>query len=155
MKNRKTSNNKAPEKDNQEVGVLLTHIIPRILLLILVAGFLIGPAPMIGAAAIMDITGPEESVINITEPLVFSTLTGNRTQDYITCVDIDEAGNLYAAGITQDTGDDYDNSDSFLMKINGTDFSPIYYTTIKGSSYDMSDAYAVGVAGLKVLGIIE
>ncbi|MCK4568595.1 MAG: SBBP repeat-containing protein, partial [Candidatus Thorarchaeota archaeon] len=114
----------------------MTHILPRILLLILVAGFLIGPAPMIDTAAIMDITGPDESVINITEPLVFSTLTGNRTQDYITCVDIDEAGNLYVAGITHNTGDDYDILDSFLMKINGTDFSLISYITIKGSGHD-------------------
>ncbi len=128
--------NKTPEKDNREVGVLLTQIFPRILLLILVAGFLIGTAPMIGTAAIMDITSPEESVINITEPLVFSTLTGNRTQDYITCVDFDEAGDLYVAGITHDTGDYYDILDSFLMKINGTDFSPISYITIKGSGYD-------------------
>ncbi|MGY5859228.1 MAG: SBBP repeat-containing protein [Candidatus Thorarchaeota archaeon] len=108
----------------------------RFILFVLVTGFLVGTAPLNCEAIMVDQTNYEQFAFDITEPLVFSTLTGNRTQDYVTCIDYDEAGNLYLAGITSDTGDYDDNCDSFIMKINGTDFSPISYITIKGSNYD-------------------
>ncbi|TFG28298.1 hypothetical protein EU528_11450, partial [Candidatus Thorarchaeota archaeon] len=114
----------------------MSRIFPKMLILILVTGFLIVNTPLICEAVIVDQTNYKQYPFDITEPLVFSTLTGNQTQDNIICVDYDEVGDLYVAGITSDTGDNDDNCDSFLMKINGTDFSPINYTTIKGSDFD-------------------
>ncbi|MGY5871497.1 MAG: SBBP repeat-containing protein [Candidatus Thorarchaeota archaeon] len=108
----------------------------RIVFFVLMAVFLIGSVPLDCGAVIIDQTNYEQFSFDINDPLVFSTLSGNRTQDLVHCVDFDEAGNLYIAGVTKDTGDYDDSSDSFLMKINGTDFTPIYYTTIKGSGYD-------------------
>ncbi|MHA1663006.1 MAG: SBBP repeat-containing protein [Candidatus Thorarchaeota archaeon] len=114
----------------------MSRVLSRFLLLVLVAAFLIGNAPLNCEAVIVHQTNYEQFSFDITEPLVFSTLTGNRTHDPVYCVDFNEAGDLYIAGITSDTGDYDDSCDIYLMKINGTDFSPINYTIIKGSDYD-------------------
>ncbi len=114
----------------------MKYIISKMLVLIVMIGYLLGTTSMSSIYHPLVMIDYQNTPIAITEPLIFSTLTGNRTQDYITCVDFDEYGNIYVGGIIQDTGNDDDNCDSYLMKINGTDFTIIYYYTIKGSDFD-------------------
>jgi hypothetical protein len=130
----------------------LRRIPIRALLVVLVSGLLLGAAPVISFAGLLDMTNYEQSTVLITEPLVFSSLTRIRSYDEVTCVAVDEAGNLYAAGVTKDTGNSDDPSDSFLMKINGTDFSSIYYYVFGGSNFDSVNDMVVNSGKVYLVG---
>jgi len=84
----------------------------------------------------VDLPGSNPKGLDISEPLIFSTLTGLRDYDEIVTVGIDNAGNIYAVGnIRQFINLEYSH-DCFLYKINGSDFTLVYEIVFGGSEAD-------------------
>ncbi|MFX1560664.1 MAG: SBBP repeat-containing protein [Promethearchaeota archaeon] len=106
------------------------------LLAILTFGFLNGATSTLLTGNTIDLFGSNPRGLDVTDPLVFSTLTGLRDYDEIVSVGLDNAGNIYAVGnIRQFVDLNYD-LDCYLYKINGSDFTLVYERTFGGSEAD-------------------
>ncbi len=119
-----------------------------IFLFILTISFLHGASSTNFTEKSFDESESNKGYIYTNEPLLFSTITRILGYDTIVSVGLDGVGDIYMLGITVDPyAPDYNRVDCFLFKINGTDFTQIYFKEFGGSDSDYATDMFVDPSG--------